>query len=199
MKQFGSSSKNIKLLGAGGLSYLRQEVFITKTHVKAVNQPPQPCTNDDIVVNKCILGYIEEELGCMPNVQGSEFSEGIACTTMDQLMTLANISRSFEEANDKEIYDATGCLAPCDKWHYSLAFGQLSGGNDDIFRISFKIMDRTYEEREQYIIYDISSFIADVGGYMGLLLGCSLSSLYGDVEAFLRRALCKPRVNSNNK
>ena len=30
----------------------------------------------------------------------------------------------------------------------------------------------------QYVIYDYSSFIADVGGYLGLLLGQSLYSFY---------------------
>ena len=30
----------------------------------------------------------------------------------------------------------------------------------------------------QYVIFDYSSFIADVGGYLGLLLGQSLYSFY---------------------
>ena len=34
----------------------------------------------------------------------------------------------------------------------------------------------------QYVIYDSSSFFADVGGYLGLLLGHSLFSVYTMVE-----------------
>ena len=34
-----------------------------------------------------------------------------------------------------------------------------------------------YDEKEQYIIYDLSSLIADVGGYMGLLLGYSIQGM----------------------
>ena len=54
------------------------------------------------------------------------------------------------------------------------------------------IMDSSYKEEIQYIIYDVDSFIADVGGYMGLLLGSSLPSLYLAVEALLRNILCRP-------
>ena len=43
-------------------------------------------------------------------------------------------------------------------------------------------MSGSYDEKKQYYIYDLSSFIADVGGYMGLLLGCSIFGLYMELE-----------------
>ena len=46
--------------------------------------------------------------------------------------------------------------------------------------------DTSYVQEEQYIIYDFNSFIADVGGYMGLLLGSSILSLYDEVERLFR-------------
>ena len=51
--------------------------------------------------------------------------------------------------------------------------------------------DRAYEQREEYMIYDEWSFIADVGGYMGLLLGYSLLSLCNDIDVFLKKILNK--------
>ena len=48
---------------------------------------------------------------------------------------------------------------------------------------------RSYEEREEYLIYDEWSFIADVGGYMGLLLGYSLLSLCNDIDVVLKKVL----------
>ena len=45
-------------------------------------------------------------------------------------------------------------------------------------------------EEEQYVIYDANSFIAEVGGYMGLLLGCSILSLYNEMEAILVKFRC---------
>ena len=47
--------------------------------------------------------------------------------------------------------------------------------------------ERSYEEREEYFVYDEWSFIADVGGYMGLLLGYSLLSLCNYIDFFLMK------------
>ena len=43
-----------------------------------------------------------------------------------------------------------------------------------------------YDERKQYLIYDENHFIADFGGYLGLLLGSSLLSLYDKVKRWLK-------------
>ena len=56
-------------------------------------------------------------------------------------------------------------------------------------RLAVVITERSYEEREQYIIYDTSSFIADIGGYMGLMLGVSLMSIYENAETLFRKML----------
>ena len=66
-------------------------------------------------------------------------------------------------------------------------------------RLEVVITQRSYEEREQYVIYDTNSFIADVGGYMGLLLGCSLMSLYNDIEALFKKLLVKPFLRKTRK
>ena len=67
-----------------------------------------------------------------------------------------------------------------------------AGTKEDI-HLRIKIMDRSYTEIEQYIIYDTGSFFADVGGFMGLLLGASLLSLYSELEALLRKFLCRSK------
>ena len=46
--------------------------------------------------------------------------------------------------------------------------------------------DSSYLQEEQYLIYDYNGFIADIGGYMGLLLGSSILSLFDLAEKFLR-------------
>lgn len=44
--------------------------------------------------------------------------------------------------------------------------------------IEWEYMNSDYIVRQEYLTYDINSFIADVGGYLGLLLGHSLFSIY---------------------
>ena len=73
--------------------------------------------------------------------------------------------------------------------------------NTEIYVLRLRITDRSFEERKQYIIYDMDSFIADVGGYMGLLLGYSIMSLYNEIEALLKRLIPRSIFNLkiNNK
>ena len=49
-----------------------------------------------------------------------------------------------------------------------------------------EINDRSYDEKRQYVVYDFNSFIADVGGFIGLLLGFSILSLFKELERVLR-------------
>ena len=35
-----------------------------------------------------------------------------------------------------------------------------------------------YNLNEEYLVYDYNNFIADIGGYLGLLLGHSIFSIY---------------------
>ena len=58
--------------------------------------------------------------------------------------------------------------------------------------------DKTFVEEEQYYIHNWYSFLADIGGYMGLLLGCSLLSLYDEAVGLLKYFKqksngCRPR------
>ena len=44
--------------------------------------------------------------------------------------------------------------------------------------LKFHFKDSSYTLREEYVVYDSDSFIADVGGFFGLLLGQSLLGIY---------------------
>ena len=49
----------------------------------------------------------------------------------------------------------------------------------------------------QYYIYDQNSFIADVGGYLGLLLGQSIYGIYEVLSAVFHKTATylKPKMN----
>ena len=50
--------------------------------------------------------------------------------------------------------------------------------DDGTFTIKFMFEGGSYQFEEEYIDYDFNDFIADVGGYLGLLLGHSVLSFY---------------------
>ena len=175
-------------------------MHIKKSHVKALDHPDQRCASKDTRFNTsaCIASFIEKRIGCNPMVQGSQYSSRGPCTTRQQLQGLQNMTRVFEEADGNTILDVTGCLSSCEKDHFTIDEEPLKcyttfGATDDKYKLTFKILDRSFKEEEQYLIYDTGSFIADVGGYMGLLLGCSLMSLYSEMEAFLKKLFCRPQ------
>ena len=175
-----------------------QVIYITKTHMKTLDQPSQRCSqgNANITTSVCIARFLEKNLGCNPLILGSQSSKTSQCTTKTQLLALANASKQFEDADEDDIYAMTGCLPSCEKDQYSLTVDPLKSEIGTKFRcevhLQFTMLDSSYKEEEQYIIYDVNSFIADVGGYMGLLLGSSLLSLYMAMEAFMRKLLCRP-------
>ena len=88
--------------------------------------------------------------------------------------------------SEAALVNKTGCLPSCDR--YETAMESTSGDgkygntwqvdNNPTMKLVFGFEDESYNVREEYIVYDTSNFIADVGGYLGLLLGHSILSIY---------------------
>ena len=54
---------------------------------------------------------------------------------------------------------------------------------ENLLKLGFKLPHGRYYVKQQYYLHDSSTFIADVGGYLGLLLGHSaLGIIYMMVE-----------------
>ena len=181
-----------------------QVIKITKTHIKALDKPAQRCSERSVNENTsaCLARFVEKQLGCNSKILGSQHSKAPQCTTKSQLMALVNLSKVLEDAHENKIFKMTGCLSSCDKLQYSLSVEpllveKLEWYEDEVehcqVHLKLQMLDSSYKEEEQYVIYDTASFIADVGGYMGLLLGSSLLSLYMAIEACLRKAVGKPK------
>ena len=108
------------------------------------------------------------------------------------------ILSAFKFADPKIIYEKTGCLASCEKYEFGKLettlvkkTGWLGCKAAGICNLDLKLEipqhEITYQVTQQYFVYDFDSFIADVGGFMGLLLGFSILSLYDELENLLRR------------
>ena len=54
----------------------------------------------------------------------------------------------------------------------------LTGVPSYTMELEWQYMNTDFVVRHEYLTYDINSFIADVGGYLGLLLGWSILSIY---------------------
>ena len=195
LKLYGSNSDEIS--GTVPYRYYFKRVIIRNTHHKSLDQPSEPCASKTVNADtsRCIAMYIEEKLGCNPLILGSQLNN-ITCNTSTQWEKAIKLTKKFQEANAKQIFALTGCLSSCEKYQYHKIEGSTTSkikkdGRGGDLHLSFRIMEASYEEKEQYIIYDWNSFIADVGGFMGLLLGCSVFSLFNDMKTMLGRIKCK--------
>ncbi len=82
-----------------------------------------------------------------------------------------------------QLFELTGCLSSCAKSEYHIVRGwpaarvnrRVPAGH---FELHFVFAKGRYVINKQYYVYDSDSLIADVGGYLGLLLGQSLLGLY---------------------
>ena len=169
----------------------RQRVNIKRTHMKALDQSNYRCDRDGSRKNAsaCIADYIKKQIGCNPDIQGSQYSTGRPCTTKDQLLKLKYYTEMFPQFDDKDVYKLMGCLSRCEKDVFRLVTEPIRCDHfnyGEQFLLELSITDRWHEEKEQYLIYDFDSFIADVGGYLGLLLGFSILSLYHQIEGLLK-------------
>ncbi len=126
------------------------------------------------------------------------------CNTTAQLQTLFNMTSELRDMNENAIYKQTGCLSTCQKvrmhnfcflcgiqhvhirtqsdYHVNILKPMneelnYSGVNNTLgLRIWYAT--GSHFVRKEYLLYDLDSLVADVGGYMGLLLGHSLLSLF---------------------
>ena len=84
---------------------------------------------------------------------------------------------------EHDIFEATGCLPPCEwsEFRHNVKNERLLDKKDmsegTFVKIGISTKGR-FQEMEEYLIYDFNSFTADVGGYLGLLLGQSLYGIY---------------------
>ena len=187
VKSFGSTYTEIKMTRCK----LLQRLHLHRTHWKYLDKPSHRCTKVDKnpTTTSCIAKYIQGQIGCRVNIHGSRsFGNGSECNSMEQLDKFVNISEKLEEADDTSVYEMTGCLSSCEKDKFDITYGVESTLKDASYcraLVSLQIDDKAFIEEEQYYVYDFDSFFADVGGYMGLLLGSSVLSIYDVVGGWL--------------
>ena len=166
---------------------------VHRTHRKYLDHPQERCSNEAQAPNMtaCIAEYIAAQIGCSVKIQEFEPTNFPSCKTEMELEAFVNISRKLEQSGATGVYDTTGCLSSCEKVKYDLWLENWPESKNrkkhsEVLLI-FTIYERSYQEEEQYIIYDSNSFFADIGGFMGLVLGSSMLNIYDEVVGLLRR------------
>jgi hypothetical protein len=182
---YGSTFQKIRIseyqaIESGFFQYFE----IKKTGVKNLDQPHYRCdsTRAGIGAKECTDIYIEKRLGCSLPWSQWNVSALPTCQELRQYDNLFSIYQETSSMGENEIYETTGCLSSCDKNEYQMRpqseITPKSKYLPNQFKLKMTLTSGRYIEKKKYLIYDNNTMIADIGGYLGLLLGYSILSLY---------------------
>ena len=188
------------------------EIF--RTYYVDYNLNENQCHNKEIdqepTVRGCIENYINAELAC--NIPWSMSKDGRKqdCEANEKFQQYQSLGTKLASMNSREMGKKTGCIRRCKRMAYKLRerspIGSKTKYPPELVKLTFIIstgkgnnkfeidnllsimFTGEYEKKEHYFIYDGNHLIADVGGYLGLLLGFSIYSIFkSSVESLARK------------
>jgi hypothetical protein len=129
----------------------------------------------------CLNNYYASKLNCtLPWVQADNQEHTALCDGKDKFEEFRNLSMSIVEFGATNELYKRGCLiSNCKQKSWNIAsVKRLENLKNDTW-IVFMFSGKTKVLlRNEIELYTISSFFADIGGYLGLLLGESLVSYF---------------------
>ena len=204
---FGSASRMIAMWAVTNKFQHKVDTAyldIMKKHTIHVGTESDQCKDeyDNPETTACIAEFIHSKIGCSANILGRDETMIAArplCNSSFEFSRFAAISAELQFADTSTITRMTGCPTSCEKDQFEI---KMTDKTEVIYPTSsyyghvslwlyISMHETSYIQEEQYIIYHFNSFIADVGGYMGLLLGSSILSLYDEAERLINTFLCR--------
>ena len=99
-----------------------------------------------------------------------------------KLTNIATTLDEFKGMSEARIFNKTGCLPHCERDEITIddtGEGAIwESKKKPTFTMIFIFEDDSYQLEKEYFVYNFNDFIADVGGFLGLLLGHSVLSMY---------------------
>ncbi len=134
-------------------------------------------------------------MGCSSAYQLSPKSKPI-CTTKAQYSNWTSLMRLVRELDETGIYRLTGCMGACDVIQYRLTkpsqmeVRKPNVNGTTMLRMRFLTPTAHHKIHDQYYVFGADSLFADIGGYLGLLLGHSVFSIFctlSDLAAYVKK------------
>ena len=147
---------------------------------------------------ECLNEYYASKLNCtLPWVASKRPQNRVECKGRDKFIEFKNLSLSIGNSEVIGELKKRGCLIPnCKQTTWKIQSGQQKkshGHNKTELLLSFPHSSKVLI-RNEINLYTVSSFFADFGGYMGLLLGESLISYFLLIIQWLKKIVLSRRV-----
>ena len=163
-------------------------IQIKRSEVNAIDKPSQRCdpAKDEPSVSKCFEKHFEKYLNLNCSLK-RRWSSPVHNICNHRNWSTSENHTLFEKflivsgLDEREIFETSGCMPGCSKSTIEISpeyhDNMIKKYNNEV-RLLFYYNSGEYELGEEYYIYNWGSFVADIGGYLGLLLGSSILSMY---------------------
>ena len=149
---------------------------------------------------ECLNEYYALKLNCtLPWIASKRPQNRAKCQGRKKFTEFRNLSMSIGNSRDIGELEKKGCLMPnCKQRTWQIQYGQKNkphGQNNTELQLSFPHSSKVLI-RNEINLYTVSSFFADFGGYMGLLLGESLISYFLLIIQWLKNIVWSKKVQA---
>ena len=189
---YGKEVINIQSSIAAG-TWRRYQV--EPTEVNHVNQVNNPCISDEsnlTIIGDCVIDHVLSGLNCnLPwRIMKTNYP---LCSSSDEYDHFWSKSRKAMDHNTYYVEKEAKCTPGCRRVEYSAKLqGSGKTKSTEEVELSFYFTKDKFLVKEQFFIYDTANLLADLGGYLGLLLGYSMLGFFDplmDLIEYVRRQL----------
>ena len=155
----------------------------------------------------CYTNYMSSHMGCsLPwarhDTKNSSLRE---CSSPQDLQLFHNLSELLFSSDVSTLQSLTGCLPSCAHFEYKLNTipdieSRLSVPYDvspwihKLIAFGAIVGDRSYLVEREVLMHGMGDLVADIGGYLGLLLGVSCLDVF-DILPMLMKWLFGPKLH----
>ncbi|TRY70856.1 hypothetical protein TCAL_11887 [Tigriopus californicus] len=158
-------------------------VTIELTENENLNVQKSPCESDpNYDLGLCLESYLSKNASCkLPWSPRRSLIPERDCATADDFSRLMFIQDQYRDWTSHKTYERTKCLKPCkyQSFKAEVSYQTLPPFNlpsqVGVF-ISYK--QSAIIKKKQYLIYNVNSLIAEIGGSMGVFIGASFITIY---------------------
>ena len=165
-------------------SYVRVHE-INRKEVTYLNDPRTPCQSKprNKNIDDCIQHYIENKIGCqLP--WNTDKTTMPTCIETEQYQDFLDTYEQIASLSGFSIAKKTGCLPSCKINEFTMTLQDLILQPDEraLYSGFFYYPGGRYWQKVYHYNYDFTSYIADVGGLIGLFLGYSMLGFYDGLK-----------------
>ena len=178
---------------------------VTPTEVVFLDQDDDHCVAEEdgdnhnqVDVKKCLEEYVASQMNCtLPWLAHSgSFGHLPLCAHPVEYDAYLEVFSEVVHFDAKSISNIAKCTPSCKRTEYSLKPVSSFPTELDYSRIGFYFGKDRFGLKKQYYTYDFQNFLADFGGYLGLLLGYSLLGFYDTLTTIFKHATDKKRTRA---